>query len=431
MNITLRTPLSFSEIGRKDNQEDRIYPSAGTPDSRCFILCDGMGGHERGEVAAEIVSETLGRYIQDNAPASVNASFFNEALERAYTELDDRLASTEGSRPGTTLTCICIGDNGVLAAHIGDSRIYQVRPGVGIMFRTCDHSLVGELLRAGEITEAEARVHPKRNVITRAMQPGMKHHGHADVETITDIRPGDYFFLCCDGVLERLLDQKLIKILSTPGLSDSAKMDRIKAVCDGGTRDNYTAWLIPVDAVEGAPESSSAPVIPMKSHGEDEFATAASSPVTPQNVSARKSRKLIYMAVAAVLVVAAVVLALLSSGSGDSAEAPVSDSVVNVQESAADKTPEATAAPSTPAKKNDRRTPKTDNSRQSASENQPATQPQQNAERSNTNDANTNAAAAAAAAMGRTSKPDKKTDPQPVSEPEKQDAPRPVGPSEE
>ncbi len=252
MTIKIGLPIAFSEQGKKDNQEDRIFPTIDqlATYQKCFVLCDGMGGHEKGEVAASIVSETLYNALITTVPAKniVTKEWFEKALNRAYDALD-KMAYHHEQRPGTTMTCVYMGDNGLMCAHIGDSRIYVVRPGKGIIFRTEDHSLVNQLIRAGELTEEEARNHPRRNVITRAMQPGLEKRYAADFKILQDIEAGDYIFMCCDGILERLTDEKLVEILSLD-IPVEQKLKDIYDTCYGETRDNYTCILIPINEVE-------------------------------------------------------------------------------------------------------------------------------------------------------------------------------------
>lgn len=270
MEITIRQPQCFSEIGRKDNQEDCLFPSPSKVSCQqdFFILCDGMGGHAHGEVASQTVCLALGHYLEEHGPAykkAFTSEDFRKALEYAYGELDKHDdGSARSNRMGTTLTCLIFHAGGYLAAHIGDSRIYHIRPSLynkktgqgGILYQSADHSLVNQLLQAGELTPEEAVNYPHKNIITRVMQPGANGHDKADIYQFSDICAGDYFFLCCDGVLEQLTNQHLCKILATPGMTDKEKMQAVKAVCDGKTRDNYTAWLIPVEKVDGTPIST-------------------------------------------------------------------------------------------------------------------------------------------------------------------------------
>lgn len=252
MKITIRQPLCFSEIGRKDNQEDCLYPSAEAVSvkNKFFVLCDGMGGHENGEVASATVCESLGWYLDKHQPKDgvMTPDLFKQALEYAYDELDKK-DSGGIKKMGTTMTCLYLHRNGYLVAHIGDSRIYHIRPNTGIMYQSSDHSLVNDLLRAGELTEEEAQNFPQKNIITRAMQPNLERRHKADVYSFNDIQKEDYFFLCSDGVLEQLTNDKLCDILATSNLSDCQKLNAIKNICDGKTKDNYTCYLIPVDDV--------------------------------------------------------------------------------------------------------------------------------------------------------------------------------------
>ncbi len=269
MKITIRQPLSFSEIGRKDNQEDCIYPSASEANdrNRVFVLCDGVGGHENGEVASQTVCEVLGsslNHVLEAAPV-VTADMFREALAHAYDELDKK-DSGGMKKMGTTMTCLCLHSEGCLVAHIGDSRIYHLRPTctdvekgrLGIVYQSSDHSLVNDLLRAGELTEEEAQNYPHKNIITRAMQPHQERRCKADIFSFRDVREGDYFFLCSDGVMEQLTNEKLCSIVADKALNDEEKLEAIRGVCAGETRDNYTAYLIPIEGVvaeEGDQES--------------------------------------------------------------------------------------------------------------------------------------------------------------------------------
>lgn len=260
MIIKIRQPLCFSEIGRKDNQEDYLWPQpkAVTKANRVFLMCDGVGGQDSGEVASQTAATALGEYITAHPAIDgiVTKAMFEEALAYGYDELD-KVDTGAFRKMGTTMTCLVLHRGGALVAHIGDSRVYHIRPSLadedgrsGIIYQSADHSLVNDLLRAGEITEEEAIDFPQKNVITRAMQPHLERRYKADILNIDDVQAGDYFFLCCDGVLEHLTNDMLGAILSDENLDDQGKINAIKEVCDGRTRDNYTCWLIPIDKVE-------------------------------------------------------------------------------------------------------------------------------------------------------------------------------------
>ncbi len=260
MKITIRQPKSFSEIGRKDNQEDFLWPNPATvtKENRVFVMCDGVGGQDNGEVASETAATALGTYLTEHQSEDgiVTKADFEKALSYAYDEMD-KVDNGAVRKMGTTMTCLVLHRGGALVAHIGDSRIYHVRSSLaskegrtGIIYQSADHSLVNDLLKAGEITEEEAVNFPQKNVITRAMQPHLERRYKADIYEINDVESGDYFFLCCDGVLEQLTNDKLGEILANVTLNDDGKIAAIKAVCDERTRDNYTCWLVPIDKVE-------------------------------------------------------------------------------------------------------------------------------------------------------------------------------------
>ena len=271
MKIKISLPVCFSEIGQKENQEDALYPprELANAEQRVFVLCDGMGGHAHGEVASQCVAETVGSYVRDAlsemavgtqqrtvpCPMRQMREFFEEALNMAYAELDrrDDAARDEarnGATMGTTLTFLGICSDGLLAVHIGDSRIYQFRPGRGIVFRTRDHSLVSELVRAGEITEEEARTHPRRNVITRAVQPHQEHPARATFDALTDVRQGDVLMLSCDGVTEQVTDGELAELMLQPWPL-AERIDTLRKLCaKRHTRDNHTCWALELEQVD-------------------------------------------------------------------------------------------------------------------------------------------------------------------------------------
>lgn len=240
---------SIWEKGKRPNQEDSIYPSMGkvTDEDRLFILCDGMGGHEHGEVASATVCDVISKYIQEHYKYDkpFTKDDFNQALEVAYEELDKK-DTDEVKKMGTTLTFLMLNPGGALVAHIGDSRVYHVRPSEqNILFQTRDHSLVNDLLEVGELTPETAKTYPRKNVITRAIQPHQEQHARADFKEITDIKAGDYFLLCSDGLLEQMENHNIVNILSDKETSDEEKIEIMKQVSTD-SRDNHSAHLIHV-----------------------------------------------------------------------------------------------------------------------------------------------------------------------------------------
>lgn len=241
------------EIGQKANQEDYIYlPSrvaANAGSCRVFVLCDGMGGHEHGEVASSIVANTIGEMTSASCANTVAEmrSAFNEALNCAYEKLDRADTSDSVRKMGTTLTFLAFCADGVLVAHIGDSRVYQLRPSEGIVFQTRDHSLVNDLLAAGELTEEEARTYPQRNVITRAVMPHQEYRSKATFRVLTDVRQRDVFMLCSDGIVEQV-DNNLLTTILLENKSLAERSQDLRNVCATcHTRDNHSCILLELD----------------------------------------------------------------------------------------------------------------------------------------------------------------------------------------
>lgn len=257
MNIKISQPLCFSELGQKPNQEDALFPHQGkaTANSRVLMVCDGMGGHEHGEVASNCVADTMGT-ILSAVPLCTTGEMlqhFEQALARAYQELD-KLDNDPATvrKMGTTLTFWAVCMDGIFIAHIGDSRVYQLRQGEGVVFQTHDHSLLNDLIAAGELDEEGARNFNQKNVITRAVQPHQEYPCKASYKVITDIRQGDLFFLCCDGIVEQLDNNDLVSILLTHETLQQ-RLSRLKDVCaQRETRDNHSCYAVEIEAVEGA-----------------------------------------------------------------------------------------------------------------------------------------------------------------------------------
>ena len=254
---------SILEFGqRKDStgrphQEDSLYPAPGclSADDRTFILCDGMGGHDAGEVASATVCDVLGRAL-NAGDDDFRPDDFSEALDAAFDALDAK-DTYAAKKMGTTLALLRLYDEGAFIAHIGDSRVYHIRPGktgkeTEILHETSDHSLVNELINAGELTREEARNSRQKNVITRAMQPHLDNRPNADTYTTSDIRPGDYFYLCSDGMLEQPDMENgvsLKNIFSDEGGTADQKV-RILHSVTAHNKDNHSAFVIHIEEVQ-------------------------------------------------------------------------------------------------------------------------------------------------------------------------------------
>ena len=242
MKISLYPPLFIHELGQRDNQEDSIIQI----DNQLFVLCDGMGGHEHGEVASQTVCQAIGEWYQTKAVLPIDKNQVAEALSYAYEQLDQK-DNGELKKMGTTLTFLFIGKNGVIAAHMGDSRIYHIRLDVGILYQSRDHSLVFDLFQAGEITYEEMQNFTQKNVITRVMTPGEDNRMRPDIIQITDIQPDDYFYMCSDGMLEQMSNEELFALLSSNNSDEDKCQQLISATANN--QDNHSAWLIHIKEV--------------------------------------------------------------------------------------------------------------------------------------------------------------------------------------
>lgn len=246
------------------HQEDALFPEYGacSPADRIFVLCDGMGGHDNGEIASSVVCRALPQSLSSqlgSASGIFRDSFFVTALNAAYDALD---ANDTGSpkKMGTTMALLCLYEKGYFMAHIGDTRIYHIRPGddegsTQVIFSTRDHSLVNKLADSGKLSQAEAEASAHRHVITRAMQPNMQSRPQADVEVSSDIRPGDYFLMCTHGMLENLSDTDIKQIFSRQGGNDANKLGELRAATEG-CRDNHSAIIVHIEDVFSAHSAS-------------------------------------------------------------------------------------------------------------------------------------------------------------------------------
>lgn len=198
---------------------------------------------------------------------------FQKVLNRAYEALDE--ASDAGNRGmATTLTFLAFHTHGALAAHIGDSRIYQIRPGEGIIYRSEDHSLVNALLRSGNISPEEAKNHPKRNIITRCMSAADSGRERDDATAVNlqDIAPGDYFLLCTDGVTGHVEEEELLELYASD-TTDEEK-NRLLAERCASSADNNTAIQIHIGRVTAEGQEADDEEEELPESGEENVSTA-------------------------------------------------------------------------------------------------------------------------------------------------------------
>src|SRR3954465_14472952 len=193
-----------------------------------FVVADGMGGAQAGEVASEMAVDSFTHGLPDgDGPAEGLVHIIEDANRRIH---ERSRTQTQRAGMGTTVTAAHVGEDTVTVAHVGDSRAYVVRNGDLIRI-TKDHSLVAELVERGKLTEEQAETHPQRSVITRALGP--EPSVQVDLETF-QARDGDVFLVCSDGLTSMIPESRLAPILAGADSLEEAGHALIDAANDAG-----------------------------------------------------------------------------------------------------------------------------------------------------------------------------------------------------
>ena len=225
---------SATHQGRvRDHNEDAVL--AGPV---IFAVADGMGGYEGGEVASALCVATLAAIPDDHTtPAAITA-----ALDASNRAIIERGLAQGTPHMGSTVAGLALGESAIVVFNLGDSRVYRQRADA-IEQLTEDDSVVGELIRAGQITEEAARSHPERNVITRALGVGPAIEPH-----VFEIaaRADDVFVIASDGLFNEVDDSTMVSLLTAPGSEDHrARLLLDRALANGG-RDNISIIVVTV-----------------------------------------------------------------------------------------------------------------------------------------------------------------------------------------
>lgn len=224
---------------RRDN-EDNAFARAPV-----FVVADGMGGAQAGEVASRIAVDTFEQALPDGGSAEDRlADRVREANRRIY---ERSRSEHERAGMGTTLTAAYVGETYVAIAHVGDSRAYRFRDG-SLERLTQDHSLVEELVRQQKLTPEQAAEHPQRSIITRALGP----EPEVEVDTWTyPARDGDILLLCSDGLTAMVSEERVGEILASSESLQQAAGELVDEANDAGGRDNITVVLFRLEDVGG------------------------------------------------------------------------------------------------------------------------------------------------------------------------------------
>lgn len=234
--------FSITDIGRRRKiNQDYVYTSE-EPIGKLpnlFIVADGMGGHKAGDFAAKVTVETMLREIEQSAETNPGAIFGN-AIATAN-ECVHKMASTNPELEGmgtTVVAATCVGKI-LQVANVGDSRLYVVNREIKQITR--DHSLVEEMVRMGGLDRANARNHPDKNIITRAV--GVSATVEADFFTV-ELEEGDIILMCSDGLTNMLEDEEIRMLLGGARDIVEKAQELVRAANENGGRDNISVILI-------------------------------------------------------------------------------------------------------------------------------------------------------------------------------------------
>jgi serine/threonine protein phosphatase PrpC len=239
------TSFGLTSVGRRTNNEDALCDA---PSLGLFVVADGLGGYEGGEVASSLTVTLLREFIDDNRRDPQGTWPIREVKHRSYEEnlmvaatvaahraILERRTGKLGQMGSTVVAALVCGAR-LVVAHVGDSRIYRLRDGT-VTALTRDHSLWAEMEAAG--TAGDRKSFPWKNQITRAL--GLDDHAQADVATF-GIEPGDVYLLCSDGLYDPLDDARLkAGLLQSP---EAACRDLVQAAFDAGSHDNITGVVV-------------------------------------------------------------------------------------------------------------------------------------------------------------------------------------------
>lgn len=244
MKISLVT-----DIGQKrSNNQDFINKFDNKQGITLVILADGMGGHRAGNIASEMTVTDLGRewVNTDYTELSQIRDWFLVSLENENKKVYELGQTDEFKGMGTTVEVLAIVDNNVIYAHVGDSRIGLLRHGE-YQLLTSDHSLVNELVKAGQLTEEEAANHPQKNIITQSIGQANPVEPDLGVQMLEE---NDYLIINSDGLTNMITNDEIVEILNQDKNLDEKNKELVSLANDRGGLDNITIALIHVESEE-------------------------------------------------------------------------------------------------------------------------------------------------------------------------------------
>ena len=233
----------LTDVGQKrSNNQDYVNRYTNRAGIDLIVLADGMGGHRAGHIASEMTATDLGASWVDTQLNTLNEvrEWMVAVLEEENKKIYQLGQTDEYKGMGTTLEAVVIIDQQMIYAHIGDSRIGLLRNGEYQQL-TSDHSLVGALVRAGQLSEEEARLHPQKNIITQSI--GQHQPVEADI-AIKTLEPGDYVLINSDGLTNMVSKEDIRDILSSEVPLENMAESLVRFANNAGGTDNITVALL-------------------------------------------------------------------------------------------------------------------------------------------------------------------------------------------
>ena len=230
----------------RENNQDALEYGTLNDTTQYAVVCDGMGGANGGNIASKIAVEVIGSRIRDGYRESQSVGsvehLLTSAMATANVGVFDRAQrESELAGMGTTVVAVITCEHTAYISHVGDSRLYLYRDGQ-LRQVTRDHSVVQDLIESGQITEEEARSHPRKNYITRALGVVSEEYGEYDE---LELLSGDRLLLCTDGLTNEVSNDLICQLLTLPAEESTEAL--IRASLDDGGMDNITVVLVDVD----------------------------------------------------------------------------------------------------------------------------------------------------------------------------------------
>lgn len=244
MSINQQLILAISETGQRNQNEDFILPNSTDIDTHVYVVCDGVGGYHKGEIASKIVAESVEFYLKRKNPFLFqNRMYLDNSLSFAEERLTEYIENhPESKGMASTVVCLEFDRKKIMGYWVGDSKLLHIRNGC-ILFESKDHSLFEELKETNLATDEELEDHPFKNYILKAVK-GTHHPTKPEYYITGNLKPNDYFILTTDGITESIECSKLAEMTTEyEGFPDQLK-NEILSTCQNQSQDNFSIQII-------------------------------------------------------------------------------------------------------------------------------------------------------------------------------------------